>query len=213
MSCVEFIRNLSATPCVMIGAGARLVFPFEFLQNVLRLSRHRFQASLWIFPLQHLLLGLHPQPLLDVMERGDVEFLQRGRFLNRDNVLSGKRCIIDQIFPILRFDVQLLDSLMRKHIASGGDGNNVRVLGEGLEQRWAMVFVVGILVERQFDQGFHISRFAGDWIHFESLEKIQNRFQFKTVAIEVAVWGSEGYHCDAAAIKRQSLEFDVLIFG
>lgn len=201
------------------GAACRLLtllwleIALQLIQNVPRLGRHHFQSCLRILSFQNFLFGFDTQPLADVMERGNIEFFQRIRILYCDYFFPRERCVIHQIFPILCFDVQLLDGFVGENVARWCDGDNVGILREWLEQRWTVVFALIVSVEVQFDQWFRVAWLACDWIHFECFQKIDDCAQLEDVSVEIAVRYFERGHCNCAKIKRQSFEFDVLIFG
>lgn len=211
MGRIEFIeRRLLCTAATFI-ARLWLVIAFQLIQNIPRFGWDHLQSSLRVFPFKDFLFRFDAQSLANVMESRNVELFQSVWILYRDYVFPNKRCVVHQIFPILRFDVQLLYGLVREHIARRFDRNDVRILCEWLEQWRAMVGTFVVLVEIQLNQRFGVARFPRDRVHFECLQKVDDCAQLENISLRVAIGYFERSHCDCAKIEWQSFEFDVLI--
>lgn len=66
--------------------------------------------------------------------------------------------------PMTRFDIQPIDTLLRKDISRGFDGNHRCMFGENLECHWVIVVIFSVLEEIQFDELLTRERGTGDWI-------------------------------------------------
>lgn len=94
--------------------------------------------------------SFHPQIILNMMERWDIELGQVIRVLYGNQITPRKRGIIKEILPVFAFNIELFHGLIAVYVSSGPHGHNVRVFRERLEEYRAVVIILGIFEKVEF---------------------------------------------------------------
>ena len=97
-------------------------------------------------------LQLSVQVLDDVAEMLHLPLVAIVRILDVNHVFSLEGSFVEEIVQVVRLQVHLPDRIVAVHIARWLDGDDVRVLREGLVQHWTRVLSLRVLVELQLDE-------------------------------------------------------------
>lgn len=129
-----------------------------------------------------LISGLQTE--LDMMIIGEVKLCHIPWILQDNDIGSGEWLVIEQIFEVLCFQVQLFYCLIAKYIASCFDDSNMSRVVVHLEHDGTVELSCSILTELQLDQPFRVERLAGAGIHLVLFNKRQNVQKIKNMTLK-----------------------------